>query len=55
MCRRAEVEALAGDRAAAAEALAQARALATELGCAPGSELGVSLERASRFVDAHQR
>jgi hypothetical protein len=51
LCRRAELEALVGDRTAADMSLAAAQEIGKELACRPESELGVSLSRAMRVME----
>jgi predicted ATPase/Tfp pilus assembly protein PilF len=46
LCNRAQAEALAGVPEAASAALAEAEAIAVEIGAGPASELGIALDRA---------
>jgi predicted ATPase len=52
LCKKSQVESLAGDSTAAASALAEAEAIATEVMADPGSELGVALAEA-RVAQGH--
>lgn len=51
LCRRVQLELLVGNRAAADTALSAAQAIGQELACGSGSELGIALSRAMRFVE----